>query len=136
MGLFSKLFGGKDAGTSGGAASPLRSYFDENLPKSYTQSKKYAVHIQEEAGKAAARITLDMLADGSDYKGFGEEDYWNLAEMESGYLLTGCVAEPPVPTDFTLELVFGGGRTVTVTKKAGVNTGTLSCGGKSREISF
>ena len=136
MGLFSKLFGGKDNAAPAGGAGSLRSYLDGNLPKNYTQSKKYAVSIQEEAGKAAASITLDMLAYGSDYSGFGEGDYWNLAEMESGYLLTGCIAEPPVPTDFTLEMVFGGGQTVTVTKKAGEDCGLLSCGGKSKEICF
>lgn len=134
MGLFSKLFGG---GQNGGApAGTLKSYLDARLPKNYVQSKKYAVSIQETAGRSAARITLDMLADGSDYKGFGEEDYLNLAEMESGYLLTGCIAEPPAPTDFTLELVFDGGRTITVTKRAGEGSGTLTAGGKSREISF
>lgn len=137
MGLFSKLFGGnKSGGASGAPASPLRSYIDGNLPKNYTQSKKYAVSILESGQRAVAKITLDMLADGSDYKGFGEEDYLNLAEMESGYLLTGCIAEPPAPTDFTLELVFGGGRTITVSKKAGEDSGTLTAGGQSREITF
>ncbi len=136
MGLFSKLFGGKAAASSGAPSSPLRSYLDGNLPKNYTQSKKYAVNIIESEKRTAAAITLDMLADGSDYSGFGEGDYGSLAEMESGYLLTGCIAEPPVPTDFTLEMVFGGGRTVTVTKKAGEAYGTLVCGGQSREISF
>ncbi len=134
MGLFSKLFGGSQNG--GASAGTLKSYLDAKLPKNYVQSKKYAVSIQETAGRSAARITLDMLADGSDYKGFGEEDYLNLAEMESGYLLTGCIAEPPAPTDFMLELVFDGGRTITVTKRAGESSGTLTAGGKSREISF
>lgn len=138
MGLFSKLFGGGQNGGRDGVApaGTLKSYLDAKLPQNYVQSKKYAVTIQETAGRSAARITLDMLADGSDYSGFAEEDYLNLAEMESGYLLTGCIAEPPAPTDFTLELVFGGGRTITVTRRAGESSGTLTAGAKSREISF
>lgn len=137
MGLFSKLFGGgQSAGKGASSGGGIREYLDANLPKNYVQSKKYAVSIQESAGRASARITLDMLADGSDYSGFGEADYCQLSEMESGYLLTDCIADPPVPTDFTLELVFGGGRCVTVTKRAGENSGTLTAGGQSREISF
>lgn len=134
--LFSKLFGGHDSGAPSASGSPLRSYIDKSLPKNYTRSRKYAVMVQEAEGKASAKIVLDMLADGSDYKDFGEADYAQLAEMESSYLLTGCLAEPPVPTDFTLELVFSGGRTAVVTKRAGEPCGTLSCGGQSREICF
>ncbi|MDE6455230.1 MAG: hypothetical protein K2L38_04825, partial [Dysosmobacter sp.] len=128
MGLFSKLFGGRDSAP----ASPLRSYIDGSLPKNYTRSRKYAVDILESERRAAATVTLDMLADGSDFGGFDEGDYLNLAEIEASYLLTDCIAEPPVPTDFTLKLVFGGGRIATVTKKAGEACGTLACGGQSK----
>lgn len=134
MGFFSKLFGGK-SGTAGGGASssgPLREFIDGALPKNYTQSPKYAVSIQG----SAARITLDMLADGSDYQGFGDADYTQLAEFESSYLLTGCLASPPEPVDFTLEMVFGGGRSATVERKAGADTGFLTWKGERREISF
>lgn len=135
MGLFAKLFGGKEAGGNGGAGG-LREYIDGNLPKNYVQSKKYKVEIQEAGGRSAARVTLDMLADGSDYSGFGDADYAQLAEMESGYLLTGCLDSPPVAADFTLELVFGGGRVVTVEKRAGESGGILTDRGQRREISF
>ena len=135
MGLFSKLFG-KEQKTDAPPADPLRAFIDSKLPKNYVSSGKYAVEIQELAGASSAHITLDMLADGSDYSGFGDADYRQLAEMESGYLLTGCLADPPAPVSFVLDLVFGGGRTIRVEKLAGENFGLLTDGEESREISF
>ena len=54
-----------------------------------------------------------MEADGSDYKGFSQEDFENLAELEAGYLLSEKIADPPVPANFTLDMMFPG-RTIPV----------------------
>ncbi len=132
MGLFSMLFGRKKRAP----ASPLQRYIDENLPENYTQSRKYAVSLLESGRRAAAKITLDMLADGSDYTDFGDADYAQLAELESSYLLTGCLSKPPVPTDFTLDLVFSAGRVITVEKQAGQDIGFLTAQGLRKQITF
>ena len=132
MGFFSSLFRKKTAAAPGN----LRGFIDGSLPKYYTQSSKYAVNILESANRAVVKITLDMTADGSDYSDFGEGDYRNLAELEGGHLLTGCLAEPPVPTDFTLELVFPGGRSAVVERKAGADVGFLTYQGQRQQITF
>lgn len=140
MGFFSflsKLFGGKDSGAAGGSpAGKLRSYLDANLPKSYVQSKKYAVSIQEADGAYDVKITLDMLVDGSDYSGYGDANYQELAELESGYVLTECIGNPPAAANVTLELVFGGGRVITVEKQAGQAVGFLTAQGQRQQITF
>ena len=110
MGIFSKLFSHSDGETKSPASeSPevaLRRYIDASLPKSYTSSPKYAVDIRPNGGRYAVRLTLDMTADGSDYSSFGLEDYLNISELEGGYLLEECLASPPFPTDFSLNLLF------------------------------
>ena len=141
MGFFSflsSLFGGsKGAGETGGSPSEqLGSYLGKNLPQSYVQSKKYAVSIQETGGVYDAKITLDMLADGSDYNGYGDDNYRELAELEGGYILTECIANPPVTTNFTLELVFSGGRVITVEKRAGQTVGFLTAQGLRQQTAF
>lgn len=124
--FLSNLFGGRKTGGS------LRDFIDGALPQNYVRSGKYAVDIQG----SAVRITLDMLADGSDYSGFSEEDYRNVAELEGGYLLGGCLSKPPVPADFTLEMEFGGGRHATVEKKNGASVGFLTYQGQRQQITF
>lgn len=103
MGFFSKLFAKP-------AQEPpevlLRRYIDENLPKNYVSSPKYAVDIQQQGGKLLARITLDMTADGSDYSDFSVDDYLNISELEGGYVLENCLNAPPVPAEFSLDLLF------------------------------
>ncbi len=103
MGFFSKLF-------SKPAQEPpevlLRRYIDENLPKSYVTSPKYAVDIQKQGDKYLARLSLDMTADGSDYSTFSVEDYLNISELEGGYVLENCLNAPPVPAEFSLNLIF------------------------------
>jgi len=103
MGIFSKLF------SKPAAEDPevlLRRYIDEKLPKGYVSSPKYAVDIRGEGDKYAARLTLDMTADGSDYSEFSVEDYLNLSELEGSYILEECLNAPPVPAEFTLNLLF------------------------------
>ena len=119
MGLFSKLFGGGEAAPEAPLdenGRALRDYFREKLPKNYVNSPKYAVSITQNGGDYTARITLDMLSDGSDYSGFGPDDYAGLADMESGYVFDNFLADPPVPVFVTLDLVFGKNRKITVEK--------------------
>ncbi len=103
MSIFSKLF-------SRPADDPpevlLRRYIDSSLPKNYVTSPKYAVDIQKEGDRYAVRLTLDMTADGSDYSTFTVQDYLNISELEGGYLLENCLNAPPVPADFSLNLLF------------------------------
>ena len=117
MGLFSflgKLFGGRKTETgTAGQEQALREFLDQALPKSYVRSKLYAVAIVRSGGEYAARVTLDMQADGSDYGGFSEEDYENLSELESSYLMEQ-LEDPPVPVRVTFDMVFDGGRKITM----------------------
>ncbi len=103
MGFFSKLF-------SKPAQEPpevlLRRYIDENLPKSYVSSPKYAVDIQKQGDKYFVRLALDMTADGSDYSDFSVQDYLNISELEGGYVVENCLNAPPVPAEFSLDLLF------------------------------
>lgn len=103
MGIFSKLFS-KPAKESPEVL--LRRYIDQNLPKNYVASPKYAVDIQPQGEGYFARLTLDMTSDGSTYEDFKLEDYLNLSELEGGYVIENCLAHPPVPTEFSLNLLF------------------------------
>jgi hypothetical protein len=109
----------------------LRRYIDESLHKNYVNSLQYAVVITEREDDYSARITLDMLADGTDYSNFRTEDYLWLSELESGYILDNT---PPVPTSFTVELRFGEENTVVVEKPAGKQSGTLTYHGQKTSI--
>ena len=104
MGLFSKLFSSKKAPES--PEETLRQYIDANLPKNYVTSPKYAVEITSGGKEYNVKLTLDMTADGSDYSDFSLEDYLNLSELEGGYLLENCLNSPPVPAQFSLNLLF------------------------------
>lgn len=113
MGFFSKLFGSKESGKAAdGPEAALRDYIQTHLPESYTRSKKFCLDIQPGV-PAKVRIALDMEGDGSDYRGFSQEDLENLAELEAGYLLSEKITDPPVPADFTLDMMFPG-RTISV----------------------
>ncbi len=103
MGIFSKLFSkpAKEA-----PEVLLRQYIDQHLPKNYVTSPKYAVDIQPQGKGFLARLTLDMTADGSSYEDFQLEDYLNISELEGGYVLENCLNDPPVPTEFSLNLLF------------------------------
>jgi hypothetical protein len=105
----------------------LRRYIDESLHKNYVNSLQYAVVITEREEDYSARITLDMLTDGSDYSNFKAEDYLWLSELESGYILDNT---PPVPTSFTVELRFDDENTVVVEKPAGKQNGTVTYHGQ------
>lgn len=113
MGFFSKLFGSKESGKAAdGPEAALRDYIQTHLPESYTRSKKFRLDIQP-GDPMEVRVALDMGADGSDYKDFSQEDFENLAELEASYLLTEKLPSPPVPADFTLDMMFPG-RTISV----------------------
>lgn len=116
-------------------APGIRDYIGENLPESYTASPLYALDVREEQGVCTASITLDMLADGSDYTGFGEDDYMMLAELEAGYLLENALKDPPAPTDFVLVMRFGE-EEIRVERRWGKDWGTLSYGEAKMDISF
>lgn len=136
--FFAGLFGKKEPQTAapgGDAVGQLRCYLDANLPKSYVTSKKYSVSITEQSGTYAVRITLDMLADGSDYSNFGPEDYFTFPELEGGYVL-GLISKPPLPiSSYTLEMLFHSD-TVVVEAGAGLDAGTITYRGESRKVTF
>ena len=46
------------------------------------------------------------------------------------------MANPPAAVNFTLELVFGGGRVITVEKRAGQDIGFLTANGQREQIAF
>ena len=116
-------------------AQGVRDYIGKNLPESYTASPLYALEDREENGACTARITLDMLADGSDLTGFGEDGYMMLAELEAGYLLETALKDPPAPTDFTLVMRFAE-EEIRVERRWGKDFGTLSYGEAKMDISF
>ena len=126
---------------AGGAAGPkdhtgeVREYLQQNLPESYTASSLFALEVREEDGVCSARITLDMAADGSDYTSFGEDDFMMLAELEAGYLLENALTEPPVPTDFLLEMRVGE-EPILVERRWEASWGTLTYGDARMDISF
>ena len=76
-----------------------------------------------------------MAADGSDYTSFGEDDFMMLAELEAGYLLENALKEPPVPTDFLLEMRFGE-EPILVERRWEASWGTLTYGDARMDISF
>lgn len=114
----------------------LKAYIEEGLPQDYLASDMYAIEIAEGQNEYTARLTLDMRADGSEYLDYTDEDYRMLSEMEAAYLLISCIAEPPVPTSFTLDMVFGEGVTITVEKLVGSDSGTLTYNGEKTEITL
>ncbi len=117
MGLFSGLFGGaKKAEEAGdGNVQALKRFFKEKLPPNYTNSPKYAVSITGGDRGYAAAVTLDMNSDGSDYAGFGQDDYAGLADMESDYVFE-MLTDPPVTVRVTFVMDFGGKNRITVEK--------------------
>ena len=119
MGLFSKLFGGGEAAPEAPLdenGRALRDYFREKLPKNYVNSPKYAVSVTHGDKGYEARINLDMASDGSDYAGFGKDDFAGLADMESSYVFDEFVKDPPVTVTVIFDMDFGGKNKVTVNK--------------------
>jgi len=117
MGLFSSLFGGakKAEETGDENAQALKRFFKEKLPPNYTSSPKYAVSVTSGDRGYAAAVTLDMNSDGSDYTGFGQDDYAGLADMESDYVFD-MLTDPPVTVNVTFVMDFGGKNRITVEK--------------------
>jgi len=117
MGLFSNLFGGgaKKEEANDGQAEALKQFFKEKLPANYTNSPKYAVSITGGDRGYAATVTLDMQSDGSDYAGFGKDDFANLSELESDYVLE-MLSDPPVSVMLTFLMDFGGKNQIKVDK--------------------
>ena len=135
--LFAKLFGGSmDSKSGANMAEALREFITNGLPKSYVQSPKYALSIQEMAGGYVAHVMLDMLADGSDYADMDGQDLRNVAELESGYLLGSCLSKPPADTSYNLGMDFSDGHIITVERRAGAQTGILTDHGQRQEIHF
>lgn len=134
--LFAKLFGGSSPKSGRSKTDALREYINRALPESYVQSREYALSIQEMAGGYVAHITLDMMADGSDYTGMDAQDLRNVAELESGYLLGDCLNKPPVDASFFLKMVFSKGHIITVERRAGAGEGILTDHGQRQEIRF
>ena len=99
MGLFSNLFGGgakKVEEVNDENAQALKRFFKEKLPANYVNSPKYAISITRGDKGYEARINLDMGSDGSDYAGFGKDDFAGLADMESSYVFDEFIKDPPV----------------------------------------
>ena len=118
MGLFSNLFGGgakKAEEVNDGQAQALKQFFKEKLPANYTNSPKYTVAVTHSDRGYAAAITLDMHSDGSDYAGFGKDDYANLSDLESDYVFD-MLTDPPVSVLVTFLMDFGGKNKITVEK--------------------
>ena len=109
MGLFANLLGGgaKKEEANDANAQALKQFFKEKLPANYVNSPKYAVSVTQGDRGYAARITLDMGSDGSDYAGFGKDDFAGLADMESGYVFDEFLQDPPVSVLITLVMDFG-----------------------------
>ena len=122
MGLFSSLFGGgaKKEDINDENVQALKQFFKEKLPASYVKSPKYAVSITKTSWGYAARLTLDMLADGSDYSGFSKNDFAGLSDLESDYVFDQLTS-PPVSVMVTLDMDFGGKNHTTVEKSISAN---------------
>ncbi|NBI10880.1 hypothetical protein D1641_12775 [Colidextribacter sp. OB.20] len=119
MGLFSSLFGGgakKAEEVNDANAQALKQFFREKLPANYVNSPKYAISITRGDKGYEARINLDMGSDGSDYSGFGKDDFAGLADMESGYVFDEFVKDPPVTVIVTFDMDFGPRNRITVNK--------------------
>ncbi len=118
MGLFSNLFGGgakRAEEASDENAQALKQFFKEKLPKNYVNSSKYAVSVTHSDRGYAATVTLDMGSDGSDYNGFGQDDFARLSDMESDYVLE-MLSDPPVSVLLTFLMDFGGKNQIKVDK--------------------
>ena len=119
MGFFSNLlFGGtkKPEEAADPQAQALKQFFREKLPANYVNSPKYAVSVTHGDKGYEARINLDMASDGSDYAGFGKDDFAGLADMESSYVFDEFVKDPPVTVTVIFDMDFGGKNKVTVNK--------------------
>ena len=112
MGFFANLFGGKKDNAAD-QSQALRDWFDRTLPREYVGSPLYAVDITREGKGDAAKIVLDMQADGSSYSDFAPEDFDNLAELESSCVFDQLTA-PPAPVALTFDMVFDSAHRVTV----------------------
>lgn len=113
MGFFSNPFSHKKE-EADPTAQALRHFIDEKLPKSYVNSKKYAVSITQKESGYTAKITLDMCADGSDYSTFGPDDYMGLASMESSYLFDTFLIGAPVSVSILFEMIFDAKNCITI----------------------
>lgn len=118
MGLFSNLFGGgaKKGEIDNPKAQALKQFFKEKLPANYVNSPKYAISITQGSEGYQARINLDMASDGSDYTGFGKDDFANLADLESGYVFDEFVKDPPVTVTVIFDMDFGPRNKITVNR--------------------
>ena len=118
MGLFSNLFGGgaKKGEIDDPNAQALKQFFKEKLPANYVNSPKYAISITQGSEGYQARINLDMASDGSDYTGFGKDDFANLADLESGYVFDEFVKAPPVTVTVIFDMDFGPRNKITVNR--------------------
>ena len=118
MGLFSNLFGGgaKKGEIDDPKAQALKQFFKEKLPANYVNSPKYAISITQGSEGYQARINLDMASDGSDYTGFGKDDFANLADLESGYVFDEFVKDPPVTVTVIFDMDFGPRNKITVNR--------------------
>ena len=117
MGLFSNLFGGaKKAGEVNDAnAHALKQFFKDKIPADYLNSPKYAVTITQGTGGYEARINLDMKADGSQYEGFGKDNFAELADWESERVFD-MLTEPPVTVTVTFDMDFGSKNIITMNR--------------------
>ena len=119
----------------GERAAAVRAYLEANLPESYTASPLFALKIQEKEKTCSAEILLDMLADGSRYAAFGEDDDMMLAELEADYLLSIVLKDLPAPTDLLLRMRFEK-EEIRVERKWGSRLGTLTYGTARMTVSF
>lgn len=118
MGLFSNLFGGgarKAEEANDANAHALKQFFRDKLPADYVNSPKYAVSITQGTGGYEARINLDMKADGSQYEGFGQDNFAELADWESERVFD-MLADPPVTVNVTFDMDFGGKNKITMNR--------------------
>lgn len=119
MGFFSNLFGGgakKAAEVSDENAQALKQFFKEKLPANYVNSPKYTISITRGDKDYEARINLDMSSDGSDFTGFGKDDFENLSELESSYVFDEFVKGPPVTVTVIFDMDFGPKNRITVNR--------------------
>ena len=79
-------------------------------------SPKYAISITRGDKGYEARVNLDMGSDGSDYTGFGKDDYAGLADMESSYVFDEFIQDPPVTVIVILDMDFGPKNKITANK--------------------
>lgn len=119
MGFLSNLFGGgakKVEEVNDENAQALKRFFKEKLPANYVNSPKYAVSITRGDKGYEARVNLDMGSDGSDYAGFGQDDFAGLADMESSYVFDAFIQDPPVTVIVIFDMDFGPKNKITVNK--------------------